>query len=238
MGENDVVNFLPEDEKTLEEALAKRYSSKGSIAHEPVVYEFTTDRALLHQYYQLREHMYRKAFKTDKFVGQEDVYDKLSHILIARRGKLCVGGMRITVREADEVFDLPMETSGFSLKNALPELDLGMYRHAEISRFAILDSEEDKEILYNMCKVLYDKLLQLEVDYGFARCTKLMARSWKMFANKFGSIGTHVRDDINLPENPLHPDIQWYLNVFVSPYLPANAPVETVEAEANTRVLH
>src|SRR5688572_29624825 len=72
--------------------------------HEPIVYEFTDDRALLHQYYRIRETMYRKIHHVDKFSGAEDVYDKISHILIARRGKLCIGGCRLIIREGDEDF--------------------------------------------------------------------------------------------------------------------------------------
>src|ERR1700761_7681262 len=104
----------------LQDSFLRRF--KTPLAQEPIVYEFTNDRALLHQYYRLREIMYRKVFKTEKFVGEEDVHDKLSYILIARRGKLCIGGCRLTIREADEDFSLPMEMPDFKLRNGFPNL--------------------------------------------------------------------------------------------------------------------
>ncbi|MDE3060927.1 MAG: hypothetical protein KGJ06_07940, partial [Pseudomonadota bacterium] len=97
----------PTQQKTLVEemyaSLQRRFGRTPRLP-EPIVYEFTNDRALLHQYYRIREIMYRKVFNTEKFVGEEDVHDKVSHILIARRGRLVIGGCRLTVREADEDF--------------------------------------------------------------------------------------------------------------------------------------
>src|SRR5690348_12733151 len=95
-GEETPQNFLEQ----LQASILRRLSKTPLSREEPIVYEFTNDRALLHQYYRIRENMYRKVFHTDKFVGAEDVHDKISHILVARRGKLVIGGCRLTIREA------------------------------------------------------------------------------------------------------------------------------------------
>ncbi|MDE3037719.1 MAG: hypothetical protein KGJ21_04625, partial [Pseudomonadota bacterium] len=118
----------------LQTSIFNRFS-KVPRRTESVVYEFTDDRALLHQYYHLRETMYRKVFRTDKFVGEEDLHDKISHILVARRGKLVVGGCRLTIRDGDEDFLLPMETPDFRLRRLFKELSLNKLRHSEVSRF-------------------------------------------------------------------------------------------------------
>ena len=63
----------------LHDSFIRRFS-RTPLAHEPIVYEFTNDRAMLHQYYRIREIMYRKTANAHK-MGEEDVYDKLAHVL-------------------------------------------------------------------------------------------------------------------------------------------------------------
>ncbi len=181
--------------------------------NEPVVFEFTQDRALLHQYYRLREIMYRKMFNTDQFVGEEDVHDKLSHILIARRGNLCLGGCRLTIREHDEMWALPMESDSFRLRNIFPDLPLTQERHAEISRFAILEDTGDHDIFYGLCKVMYDKVIDANIHYLFAKSTHTLARNWRLIANSFGVKTTRICSEIEVPENPIHPDVKWYITM-------------------------
>ena len=181
--------------------------------NEPVVYEFTQDRALLHQYYRLREVMYRKMFNTDQFDGEEDVHDKLSYILVARRGNLCLGGCRLTIREGDEKWALPMESDSFKLRAIFQDLPLDNERHAEISRFAILEDSGEEDIFYGLCKVMYDKVIDANIHYMFAKSTHTLARNWRLIANSFGVKTTRICSEIDVPENPIHPDVKWYVTM-------------------------
>lgn len=202
-------NFL----ESLQSSILRRIT-RTPISEEPIVYEFTQDRALLHQYYQLRESMYRKIFHTDKFVGEEDVHDKLSHIIIARRGKLCIGGCRLTIREGDEKFMLPMETQEFRLREIFPELPLSVLRHGEISRFAISDAEEDKlEVMRVLSNLIIEKAITSGLGHIFAKSTLAMARNWRMIGQSCGLKKTRICKEIKVPENPIHPEIEWYLSV-------------------------
>lgn len=179
---------------------------------EPIVYEFTQDRGLLHQYYLLREAMYRRMFETDKFVGEEDVHDKLSHILVARRGRLCLGGCRLTVREPDEMWSLPMESDDFKLRSVFPDLALDRVRHGEISRFAVMeDCGSEAEIFSGLCEVMYEKVISLKVHYLFAKSTYTLARNWRLIANRFGARTTRICSEVQVPENPVHPGVKWYI---------------------------
>lgn len=196
---------------TLQSIVVKRIV-KPYNKNAGVVYEFTQDKALLHQYFRLREIMYRKMFGTEEFKGEEDFHDKVSYLLIARRGRLCLGGCRLTIREADEKWDLPMESDAFRLRDSFPELNLDRVRHAEISRFAIMeDSGGDDDIFYGLCKAMYDKVTRSNVSYMFVKSTYLMARNWRFVANSFGVKTTRIFNDLELPENPIHPDVKWYL---------------------------
>ncbi len=199
--------------ETMQAIMANRLA-KPFGGNDPIVYEFTNDRGMLHQYYRLRETMYRKIFHTDEFNGQEDVHDKIGHVLIARRGKLCLGGCRLTIREADEMWDMPMETNGFVLRNVFPELPLNSFKHGEISRFAIMeDTGSDENIFYGLCKVMYDKVINEQIHYLFAKSTLTLARNWRLIANSFDVKTTKIRNDIEVPENPIHPDVKWYITV-------------------------
>jgi len=196
----------------LQNSLIRRFS-RVPLSHGPIVYEFTNDRALLHQYYRLREIMYRKVFKTDKFMGEEDVHDKISHILIARRGKLCIGGCRLTIREADENFLLPMETPDFKLRSIFPNLPLRKLCHGEFSRFAIIDEDEDKmEIMLAMSRLMIEKCVNSELGFVFLKSNLLMAHNWrKIIHNHCGQKNVRICREIKVPEIPIHPEITWYI---------------------------
>lgn len=150
--------------------LIRRFS-KTPKEPEPIVYEFTDDKALLHQYFVLRERM----LGTDRFLPKDtipqDIHDKISYILVARRGKLCIGGARLTIRDGDEMFPLPMESDEFKLRELFPQLPLNKVRHAVGSKFAILEDHKSSEVLYAMCKIMYEKIMALGAHYYYVRAT-------------------------------------------------------------------
>ena len=127
-------NFFEVLQAAVTNRTLKPYGNK-----EPITFEFTQDPAILHQYYRLREIMYNKTFNVEDYHWGEDSYDRIGHILIARRGNLCLGGCRLIVREGDETWAMPMECEELNLRKTFPELSLDKVRHAEISRFAIME---------------------------------------------------------------------------------------------------
>lgn len=195
----------------LYENLQRRFQRVPRAA-DPVVYEFTDDRALLHQYYRLRELMYRKIHHTGKFSGKEDVHDKIAHILIARRGKLVVGGCRLIVREGDEDFLLPMEQDEFTVRGAFPHCPLSSVRHGEISRFAVMDDDPDKlEIMLALSKLIIEKCLVADLAYAFLKAPgMLMARNWRKIGQAHcGLDEMRICTEIKVPEDADYPEIRW-----------------------------
>lgn len=200
-----------------------RYSKthKTDYSQEPITYEFTNDPALLHQYYRIREIMYRKVFNTTEFSGEEDAYDKISHILIARKGRLCIGGCRFTVREADEFYKLPLEECGnVDLRDMFPELYLNEFRHCEISRFALLEEYNDFDVFRTMSKMVFDSVQRMNVRWVFIKSSYPMARNWRKICNTLGVMRAEIRNDIKLPRMSLHPEIEWKLLLVEPPYHP------------------
>ncbi len=205
---NSTQNFL----EGLQDSIVRRLSRTQLSRDEPIVYEFTNDRALLHQYYHIREIMYRKTANAHR-MGDEDVYDKLGHILIARRGKLCIGGCRLIIREADEDFMLPMESSDFKLRNVFPNLPLKKLRHGEISRFAIMDDDDDKmEIMLAISQLIIEKCISSDLGYVFFKSYLSMSRNWrKIIYTHCGQKNVRICTEIKVPENPMLPEITWYI---------------------------
>ncbi len=184
---------------------------------EPITFEFSQDKALLHQYYRLREIMYRvkhnKDFDLDDYDLGEDFYDKIGHILIARRGNLCLGGCRLIVREGDENWALPMESDSvnFNLRESMPDLPLDKVRHAEISRFAVMEDCGNDDVFAGLCKIMYDKVISADIRYLFVKSPYKMARSWRFIANNFGVKTTKIIEGIHPIDKTLSSEIKWYL---------------------------
>lgn len=209
---------VSEFEKLLMSRHTKTY--EPDYAKEPITYEFTNDPALLHQYYRIREIMYRKMFNTQEFSGEEDAYDRISHILVARKGRLCIGGCRFTVREADEVFRLPMESSEVDLRNLFPDLRLDEYRHCEISRFALLEEYNDFDVFRTMSKMVFDSVQRMNIRWVFIKSAYPMARNWRKICNSLGVVRADICNDVKLPRMEIHPEIEWKLLLVEPPYHP------------------
>ncbi len=201
------LNFLT----TLQSINMKR-SLKPYAKGEAVTYELTQDPALLHQYYRLREVKYNKVFNVDGYNWGEDYYDKISHILIARRGNLCLGGCRLIIREGDEKWALPMEKGDFNIRESFPNLALDKLRHAEISRLTVMDDCGD-DILSGLYRAMYDVITNSNIHYLFVKSPYRMARNWRLVANNFGVKTTKIVENIHPVDETLSPDIKWYLTL-------------------------
>lgn len=190
-------NFL----ENAQDALIRRFSRPAKEV-EPVVFEFTNDKALLHQYYRLRDQTFgRDNFHSDGS-GGADMHDKISEILVARRGKLLIGACRLTIREGDESFLLPIETESFKLREVFPNIPLNKERHATISKFAILEEHRQYEVMYELCRIVYERAITLDVHYVFSRTTPVLARNWRKIAHIVGATNTRICTEVEVPPIP------------------------------------
>jgi len=207
--ESDVANPAPDYLEDAQGYLIHRFS-KIPTPQEPLVLEFTNDKALLHQYYLLRNQMIGRYINAP--IATDDIYDKISEVLIARRGNMVIGGCRLTIREGDESFLLPIETENFKIRDLFPNLPLNKERHAIISKFAIIESHKERDLLYDLCKIMFDRVVALDTRYIFARATNyVIARNWRKIATIFGAINTTICEGIDVPENPILPGQKQYI---------------------------
>lgn len=190
------------------DSLLERYR-RPAKAKEQLVYEFTQDAALLHQYELLLKREHRAA----STLSEEA--QKNSYILIARQGKLCVGGARLTVRRAGEGWALPMEAGGrFALKQALSSWELDHFTHAEISDFVMLEDYNTKEMLYSLSENLNYQAKALDVAYGFCCASRSFALKVQKINNRIGLYRAGVRWSLRMPVSSAHADVKMYLCTF------------------------
>lgn len=182
------------------EDFAVRYAPKApSITSEPVVYEFTKDPALCHQYYQLRYDVFGRTSGVYYVPSEEDDNDRRAHIFVARKGKLVIGGFRIIVREPGEDFAMPIDHHGFNIREALPQYNLAHVKHAEISRIAILEDYNTPEMLANFVWHMLIKCVDLDLQFAYGYARPHICRLWRRVANSFGVLKAEISDDVIPP---------------------------------------
>lgn len=102
-----------------------------------VTFEVTRDPALLQQYYNLREHVYRDDLGLKDFCGAEDQYDIDGEIVVARLGGEVVGGARINYSRPENPKLLVLEENQFKMQDLFPECHLVDKVYCEFSRLVI-----------------------------------------------------------------------------------------------------
>lgn len=95
--------------------------------------------AVVEDYFERRIESYTRRMGADSVYGGKDEFDAASHIVIATEAGRCVGGFRVTVREAGHRTPLPMEKDcpGLDLATLFPELPLASSACGEFSRMVI-----------------------------------------------------------------------------------------------------
>jgi len=194
------------------DALTKRYSNKWTRKKEELVFEFTRDPAMLHQYYRIYEDQFRAVHNAQRYEHTaEDEHDRRSHIIVARRGNLCVGGARLSVKTPRQPHLLPVEIDGFRLEDNFPHLKEKEMRYAQIGRFCLLPEFRGSSNTQMMLEHLYRKSVALGMDVVFGTAPLLNARVYMQNFSAMGLKGAKLHFDINLPDYPMCEEIKFYL---------------------------
>jgi hypothetical protein len=107
------------------------------FAGMPLQFFLTKDHALLAQYCELRNRVYRRHYPhLAEDCGHEETVDHLSNIVVGWEDRVVAGG-RITTSRPDKPQLMPMEEAGFRLAAALPGFRLDREPYAEFSRVAV-----------------------------------------------------------------------------------------------------
>jgi hypothetical protein len=190
------------------------FYSRHSIAPEPdtVEYEFTRDPALIHQYFEIRSRLFISVWGLKECHGTKDEFDNANEMLIARQGRLCVGGARFTFATPEEPSMLPLEKSGLNVKDLFPDLDLDNCKYGECSRFVVLPEFRTREISHQMQYHVVQEHIRNGASYGFWMAPLVVARNYRQTVGSFG-IPCTIRTDIQVPEKDEYEGIKMYIGM-------------------------
>jgi hypothetical protein len=179
-----------------EERLVARYSRK---ALDPLVFEFTRDEGLLHQYYRMRADAFNGilGYTEPPMAGSE--HDRNGHIMVVRAGNFCVGGIRLNIKTPRKPNLLPMEKEDFRLENYFPYLRDKEMSYGQVGYVVLLPEFRYGDVLHAMVKRVFSKALSMNVAVLFATCTMLNMRRYKIDCVTNGWKNTIVHNDIELP---------------------------------------
>lgn len=177
---------------------------------QAICYEYTNSPDYLLQYQHVRAQMYARVLGLRHFSGELDAQDAYSHILVARRGNQVLGGARVTIRQTGQLTPLPMEAHGMPLQQLLPELGLAYCSYGEFSRLARLPDLDAKEFTRTVYPYVMQKALECNVQHLFAVATQAQARMYRI-VHRYTHLPLTVRDDIAVPEHPIHEGLRMVL---------------------------
>lgn len=190
-----------------EEALALRFGRKAPVKHA-LVYEFTREPDLLHQYFRVYQSECRMI---PEFLKDEEEYNRKSHILVVRDGNLVVGGARLFIKSPRLQKKFLLELAGFDLNAHFPELDAKQMRYAELSRLVLLPDYRKMNILKEVLFHIGRKCVSMNLDVFFAAAPMTNVRFYKMICNGFGYSNATVHQGIDIPPDPGFEEVKDYL---------------------------
>lgn len=204
-----------EEAKQLEAELEQRYRRTPGL-HTDVVFEFTRDPAYLQQYYAMRARIYTEKWQLEHFPTEPDEFDQRGMILIARKGRQVVAGIRMLIRTPRSTKPLQIEADGIDLQNALPELHLDRVSYCELSRFARLPDYRGGDFAIQINRALKRKAIAHGVKYGFMLAPVSQTRSYRVI-NRHEGEEYVICDQVPIPDHEDFEGIRMMLSYFVYP---------------------
>ena len=151
----------------------------------------TTDRELFARYVEVRRRAYFREYPSLPVnFGLEDEADRISSIVIAKRGGEVAGGARLTVSTPECPRPLPLEETVINLQNCafMKELNLAGKPYGEISRMAA-DPECARgfEVSSGVGNTLCARVAREGLDVVFSICPEKPARINQINAKRRGA---------------------------------------------------
>lgn len=203
------------EQEVLENELEQRFQRRFN-PHTDVVLEFTHDPVLLQQYYALRTRIYVQKWGLEHFPDGPDEFDNRGMILVARKDKLVVAGVRMLIRSPRSNKPLQIEADGIDLRHELPELNLEKVSYCELSRFARLPEYRGGDFAIQINRALKRKAIAHGVKYGFMLSPRSQARSYRLINQHEGEEYV-ICDHVPIPDHDDFEGIRMMLSYFVYP---------------------
>ena len=166
---------------------------------EELEFEFTRDPDLLHQYHQIYEREFRIVQNADLYRHDgDDEHDQRGLNLVARRGGLCVGGFRMSVKTPEEPHPLPIEMGDFRLADHFPCLNERPIRCCQVGRLCLLPEFRGGDVTFELIRHITRKAVELKLEMFFATAPLLNARAYMKSCKAIGFTDVKIHFDIEL----------------------------------------
>lgn len=196
-----------------------RKMSNQSDTPKHINYEFTNDAALLHQYCILREEMFKKVWDLSHFKAQKDSIDDISTIIVARQGRHCIGGGRITFSTPEKRQKLPMESADYTVEQALKSFQLETCSYAEVTRIAVLSEFSKENVLVEMVGRIITKIIDEGCHYLFFISPMSMTRNHRRVVTQL-DYKLVTDKSVVIPDREEYEGIQMFLSyIDLRPFL-------------------
>jgi predicted GNAT family N-acyltransferase len=196
-------------------------ASQSADETAELTFEFTRDPVLLRQYHAIYEREFR-AVHNAPYQHVEDEHDRRAHILVARRGEICVGGARLSAKTPRKPELLPIEIDGFRIEDHFPYL--GQKSYGQLGRVCLLPELRDGTATRVMFWYIQRKAVALGLAELFGTATLVGTRTYKRHCRALG-LDASIYRDIELPTYPMCEELKFYLikSVLDKPPLPSPA---------------
>ena len=182
----------------------------AAAAKGEFIFETKADPFIKDQYFRLCRSACRVP-EAVEYLKIEEGYNNDGVILTVRRGDECVGGARLTMKRADQLHSLPMETTKFRLGDHFPELKEEGRTYCELSRLALQPEFRFGLLTRKMLERLYDIAVAENAKTMFAAAPLENARHFKKLACGMGLTESKIHDDIAVPAYPNFENVKDYL---------------------------
>lgn len=193
----------------VESALSRRFT-RSTRKKKELVFEFTKDPGLLHQYHVIYEREFR-AMHNPNYTHVEDDHDRRSHFLIVRRGNFVVGGARLSVKTPRQPQALPIEMNGFRVEEHFPYLGQKELSYGQVGRVCLLPEFRDGLTTRMIFWHIHRKSVALGISELFGTATLVSVRSYRQSCRSIGLAKAMIHTDVQLPVYPMCEDIKFYL---------------------------
>ncbi|MFO0388808.1 MAG: hypothetical protein ACK502_03710 [Alphaproteobacteria bacterium] len=176
------------DTVSFESYLQRRFRHSMGDGSE-VVFESSNDVGLLHQYRLLQDNMLIN-MSGARVPAVRIAEDKI-HI-VAHRGRHCLGGLQIALKEPESKGFLPVERGGLNISALLKHLPVSSVRSAQISDIAVFPDNAD-EITEGLLQEALAELITAKVRFVFIVAPAGKARAYGTLASQAGFVTSFIK---------------------------------------------
>lgn len=193
-----------------------------------LTYEHATDPLDINEYFSIRSECYKNDLGIDSVASTADQFDVVANIFIVRKFGKIVGGARTITCKPGSSQLLPLEAEGFSLREALPSLQLEKATYSEISRLAIHPDFRNIETTEYLIRFMFAFLECEDSNFLFTNAPMIQARAYRKMICGFG-YNYKILDEVKMPVQKVYNSLK---NVVLS-VAPLDRSLHIVQASSN-----